>query len=557
FVTDPPSLLGAYPFEYATTGWGHDIDTIFVQADLELVNDGTAGDSLGCFPLINGAAIAGKIAVLYRGSCQFGVKALNAQNAGALGVLIINNVPDAPISPGAGTDGAQVTIPVAMISQANGAIIRAGMNAGTVNAMLGSKIGVFADDVGLYRPNIVNAHSWAIPSPIAQDSSQFHVPVGALVINFGQNLQSNVTLTATISLGGNVIYNQTSAAVSISSTDSSFISLPEFKQPTYANGLYTLDYSVNIPNDDFPDDDNLVTHFWIQPDHYSKSRWDTTTLQPIRISHIRTGSTVDEFGWCLVLDHEDAGNLTAYGMSFSATAGATLGSIQGVTIQTELFEWNDVIVDTLFFNNLVELTSNEFYDYTDSTDAGKFVTWMFLNPIPLSNNKRYLACLRVFDADVFIGGDSGIEYDMTDVAYNPSTTQIDDLSFLFPVRNTTGGVDQWFSGFSSGIVPAIILHTSPQGLIIGVEENSVSSTIVPYPNPANDMIVIPLSDVYNGKVTVKVYDIAGRTVISEEVNMNNLNNFRFSTSNLTNGMYHFNLQFNNGSRASFPVVIAR
>jgi hypothetical protein len=315
---------------------------------------------------------------------------------------------------------------------------------------------------------------------------------------------------------------------------------------------------VNIPNDDYPNDDNLVTHFWIQPHHYSKSRWDTTTLQPIPASHIRTGTAgVDDFSWCLVLDHEDAGNLTVYGLSFSATAGATLGNIQGVSIQTELYEWNDVIVDTLAFNNLVELTSNEFYDYTDSTDAGKYVTHMFANPITLSNNTRYMACLRVFDADVFIGGDNGISYDQTDIAYNPSATQIDDLSFLFPVRNTTAGVENWFSGFSSGIVNALIIHTSPQGLIIGVEENSVSSTIVPYPNPANDMIVIPLSDVYNGKVTVNVYDLAGRTVVSEEVNMNNLNNFSFNTSKLTNGMYHFNLQFNNGSRASFPVVIAR
>jgi uncharacterized repeat protein (TIGR01451 family) len=44
----------------------------------------------GCSALTNAAAIAGKIALIYRGGCGFQVKAKNAQNAGAIGVIVGN-----------------------------------------------------------------------------------------------------------------------------------------------------------------------------------------------------------------------------------------------------------------------------------------------------------------------------------------------------------------------------------------------------------------------------------------------------------------------------------
>ena len=69
----------------------------------------------GCNPLINGVDVTGKIAVIYRNTCEFGTKALNAQNAGAVGVIIINRDPEV-IEMGGGADGGSVTIPVVMLS---------------------------------------------------------------------------------------------------------------------------------------------------------------------------------------------------------------------------------------------------------------------------------------------------------------------------------------------------------------------------------------------------------------------------------------------------------
>ena len=59
----------------------------------------------GCTAFTNAAAVAGKIAVIDRGVCLFVEKAKNAQNAGAVGVLILNNVsPGAPGMTGSDPD---------------------------------------------------------------------------------------------------------------------------------------------------------------------------------------------------------------------------------------------------------------------------------------------------------------------------------------------------------------------------------------------------------------------------------------------------------------------
>lgn len=56
-----------------------------------LVDDGSANGSQGCGPLVNAAAVQGRIAIARRGTCGFGVKTRNAQAAGAIAILILND----------------------------------------------------------------------------------------------------------------------------------------------------------------------------------------------------------------------------------------------------------------------------------------------------------------------------------------------------------------------------------------------------------------------------------------------------------------------------------
>jgi hypothetical protein len=145
-VSDPsdPDLLGAVGLDglanlvtinsgpaagtYEATGatWGTPVPQAGLSGNVVAVNDGVAapgGGTVtdGCEPF---TLPAGSIALVDRGFCGFVVKAANAQAAGASAIIVANNVPGLPITMG-GADPA-VTITGVMVSQADGATIRAG-----------------------------------------------------------------------------------------------------------------------------------------------------------------------------------------------------------------------------------------------------------------------------------------------------------------------------------------------------------------------------------------------------------------------------------------------
>jgi hypothetical protein len=90
--------------------------------DVAVANDGTATPTLGCAPFVNAADVSGRIALVDRGVCAFALKALNAQAAGATGVLIGNNA-GGSFTPGG--DGTGITIPVAGVLQATSTTLKA------------------------------------------------------------------------------------------------------------------------------------------------------------------------------------------------------------------------------------------------------------------------------------------------------------------------------------------------------------------------------------------------------------------------------------------------
>lgn len=79
-----------------------------------------------CTPLTNGAEVSGNIAFLTRGTCDFTVKLLNAQTAGAVAAVVRNANPgEAPIIMGQNGDPDQPTIPGVMVRFEDGNVIRA------------------------------------------------------------------------------------------------------------------------------------------------------------------------------------------------------------------------------------------------------------------------------------------------------------------------------------------------------------------------------------------------------------------------------------------------
>jgi len=103
-------------------------ETFDLSGDLVRIVDGTAPANDGCEAATNGADLTGKIAVIDRGACAFTQKVLNAQDAGAIAVLIANNK-DGDDVIGMSGDAPTITIPSMMISQNEGIAIYALLDA--------------------------------------------------------------------------------------------------------------------------------------------------------------------------------------------------------------------------------------------------------------------------------------------------------------------------------------------------------------------------------------------------------------------------------------------
>jgi len=143
-INDGP-LAGDY--EGVPAAFGGEI--VDLTEDLVLVEDdpsGTSDTNDACDPITNGGDLSGKIAVIRRGECEFGFKALAAENEGAVAVIMVNNVEGEAITMAGGAVGEQVTIPLFMVSDTDGEAIIEQLLSETVNATInGVTVGPMID----------------------------------------------------------------------------------------------------------------------------------------------------------------------------------------------------------------------------------------------------------------------------------------------------------------------------------------------------------------------------------------------------------------------------
>jgi hypothetical protein len=107
-------LIGVAPFGPPLTASG-------LSGEVMPVVDQANGTGLACLPLnaVNAMAVNGKIALIDRGTCTFPEKVKTAQNAGAIGVIIADNVAGSP-PPDLGGADPTITIPSVRITLADG-----------------------------------------------------------------------------------------------------------------------------------------------------------------------------------------------------------------------------------------------------------------------------------------------------------------------------------------------------------------------------------------------------------------------------------------------------
>jgi hypothetical protein len=167
-VNSPAAIDGDY--EAGTATFGPPLTVTGVTQDVVLVNDGAGTATDGCETLINAGAVNGRIALIDRGNCGFSQKVKNAQNAGAIGAIIADNVAGCPPAGLGGVDPT-VTIPSLRITLADGNTIKA--NLPGVNASLTRDPTLLAGADAAGRPKMYS------PSTFASGSSVSHWDVTA------------------------------------------------------------------------------------------------------------------------------------------------------------------------------------------------------------------------------------------------------------------------------------------------------------------------------------------------------------------------------------------
>jgi hypothetical protein len=226
-VNSPATIQGYQPSSLgvaqSSEGWTIIPDlnnpALSVTGQLVLVDDGTANPTLGCDPLINGGDVFGKIALIDRGTCFFGLKALNAQNEGAIAVVIINNViGGGAYNPPGSSESAMITIPVVMIPYEAGQELLPNLALG-VEVFIGT-LPVVDNDMRLIKVDAAGTPGLIQPNALPY----YKTPISQIrpwnfegtVKNIGNLAQTNVTLDVEINSG---LFSSSSTGVNVSPDD--------------------------------------------------------------------------------------------------------------------------------------------------------------------------------------------------------------------------------------------------------------------------------------------------------------------------------------------------
>jgi PA domain len=198
-LTLPAAVAGEYEFGTASFGAtatpANFSGTIVVGLDEANAAGPEPFDA--CTPLTNAAAVSGRIALVRRGTCGFAVKAKNAQNAGAIGIIIANNgaATGGPI--GLGGVDATVTIPAIGVSTLLG-INFINANAPGAGGLAASATQLAGADINgrvrLYAPTTVALGSSISHFDTAADPSLLMEPF------ITSNLRSSLDVDLTTSL---------------------------------------------------------------------------------------------------------------------------------------------------------------------------------------------------------------------------------------------------------------------------------------------------------------------------------------------------------------------
>lgn len=150
----------------------------------------SASTADGCTAL-SGGSLNGRVALIRRGTCTFRVKSLNAQNAGAIGVVLYNNSAGRFSPTVAGTPA--ITIPVVAVSDAEGVLLDNRLASGPVSMAWTDQRDLFLNQTG----NVTSSFSSYGLSPDLALKPDIGAPGGLIYSTYPLELGGYATLSGT------------------------------------------------------------------------------------------------------------------------------------------------------------------------------------------------------------------------------------------------------------------------------------------------------------------------------------------------------------------------
>ena len=511
YVNSPAELVGGYTF--GTGDFGTQLTDTVITADAVFVDDGSGETATqGCGAAVNGAELEGKIALVDRGSCQFGTKCLNAEMAGAIGVIIFNNQPGVGvINMAGGNDGGMVTVPVAMLDYEAGQAIRTALESGAVNITMGNL--VLPNDIGAGAPNVMVAPYGVVPIDQVTAENFTFVP-GANMVNNGSNAASNLNVSATIEYaeldGSNPTEVYSEAGMLDETIDpdstSSLLTLAEFT-PGNGIGRYTTTYQVASDSTDQLNFDNSVTTtFAVTDSIYCKGGWDFAAGRPnVTIYYSVGGGGVFEMLSSFKFPNGSGLRIDTIIVDVLAPSGSTLA---GEPFEAYVYEWNDADEDGLIANTEVLTVGVSTVAFPDTfpDQVGEltlpiidFNTFSEPGPVVNPDATSYFVGIRYTgEGQAFIGVDESYSHQqyiefltaneaLTDADYPYFVISSFDPGNNSPDFETAGLFTDVFAGLALAIKTAPIASSTEE--VVGAETFEMDI----FPNPTAEKLTTNLT----------------------------------------------------------------
>ena len=521
-ITAPSSVAGSYAYGYQTD-WGPTSLAGPVTGQLQWGYDITP-DSIACDSIPNNGDLAGKIALVRRGACNFSLKALNAEKAGAIGCVICNNDGGTGvINMAGGTFGAQVTIPAVMLSDANCALLAARIAAGD------------SVSVTFQKPYISGAIvSFDYERPMSQIEVIDSMYVD--ITNAGATTATNTVTSFTITDPSGTPITTSLTTASLASGATASLAIPVAYTPTVMGQYMVVAKSDMAPND------SIVEYFQIgdytytldeQGNHNQPFAW-------IGITDAAFATSNQRFDMGNVFRVINAGSATHasfsldntvsyFGEVFTISLYQCPNPVLGSEADYSTFTLLGIAVDTI---DAMDTISNTVVITKPLLDVNTFA-----DSVNLTAGERYMMVVKYDGANAGPVNSPRFNSSGSDVVIDLGVTAFTDRLYM-------GGFGE------DSPHPVIRMHMTGYGTVPSAAVTILTpKTFDVFPNPVSDVLNVAVSlDEMAENMNVNLVDINGRILSTQQFSDTQQENIQFNTTELPAGFYFVRIQTENGVR---------